>query len=182
MSNSEPFRSRPRVDREPARSEPRMEPATDGEPEAEVVEGYIEESAPRAIVQRDQVDHTLHLPEDDSDKTRLEQPGLFLIAMGMVIGGIFLTVLRNVDLPDSIEQWWPMVSLIVAILWSFVSLWRRDVRAFLGGAVVAGISVSLLLDAQDIARFQETVIGIILMTFGLAIVMRGLLLRSVKTV
>lgn len=184
MSHEEPFRSRPRIEREPA--EPEQEPSPvepDNELyEEDIIEGIMEESLPQAIVPAEQIRQPLQLPEDHSVADRVARPGLLLIAVALTVGGIFLTIVNNADLPAAIEEWWPAVSLAAAALWSLVALMRRDVRAFLGGAVVAGISISLLLETQGIASFGETVVGVILMTFGLAIVMRGLLLRSVQTV
>lgn len=186
MSHEEPFRSRPRIEREPSSPEPDQEPSPvepDNEPyEEDIIEGIMEESLPQAIIPSEQVRQPLHLPEDSTVADRVTRPGLLLIALGLTIGGIFLTIVNNADLPTTIEEWWPAVSLAAAALWSLVALLRRDVRAFLGGAVVAGLSISLLLETQGIAAFGETVVGVILMTFGLAIVMRGLLLRSVQTI
>jgi hypothetical protein len=182
MSHDEPFRSRPRIDRESPEQEPSPVEPDNESYEEDIIEGIMEESLPQAIVPAEQVRQPLKLPDDQSVTDRVTRPGLLLIALGLTIGGIFLTIVNNADLPTAIEEWWPAVSLVAAMLWSVGALLRRDVRSFLGGVVVAGISVSLLLETQGIASFGETVVGIILMTFGLAIVMRGLLLRSVQTV
>ncbi len=44
--------------------------------------------------------------------------------------------------------------------------------------VAAGVGLSALLDAQDIAALRETLLGIVLVAVGLGIVVRGFLLRG----
>jgi hypothetical protein len=95
----------------------------------------------------------------------------------MMVAGIFFTYLNAAANPDPVLEWWPSVSLFVSLVWSMVALVRRNATAFLGGAGAAGLSISLLLHTQDVAQFQETVVGVILISIGLAIVVRGLLLR-----
>lgn len=190
MSNQEPFRSRPHVTRRP-KPDSEDTPSPSAEPdEPEVVEGVLEEDEPRQLLAapakpRQAIALPVDYDEDEAEERtsgrQVTSWGLLLIATGLTIGGVFITLLNVADLPDVVEKWWPMVSLIVALLWSFGALLRRNAASFLGGATVVGLSLSLLLDSQDIATFEETVVGIILMTFGLAIVMRGLLLRSVQT-
>lgn len=185
MPNKEPFRSRPRVTRNPKSSEP-VPPEAFDPIEEDIIEGVMEEHEAQQLVPTSpRVYEPIALPPEEyatftAKEARVAQPGLLLIAIGLFVGGIFITLLRVADLPDVIEAWWPIVSLIVAVGWTFLALLRRNVANFLAGAVVAGISMSLLLDAQSVAQFQETVVGIILMTFGLAIVMRGLFLRQVE--
>lgn len=190
---NDPFRSRPKVERQTPPedsayedfSAPDPEPSTPPpsiEDSADIVEGVIEEQNPQALVPAEAIRHEpIALPDDPPSappsNKRIARPGLLLIAIALFLGGIFVTILKNADLPTLIEEWYPLLSLGVALLWIIVALSRRNVAAFIGGAVVAGLSMSLLLDAQKVATFQETVIGILLMTFGLSIVMRGLLLR-----
>jgi sulfite exporter TauE/SafE len=52
------------------------------------------------------------------------------------------------------------------------------VASFLGGAAFTGLGVSLLMDTQDVAQFQETVMGVLLVMVGLGIIIRGFLLRG----
>lgn len=194
--DTNPFRSRPKVERPSAGEEDSFSDAERGyshasppqstpppiEDSAEIIEGVIEEQIPQALILAEPLQHQpIALPDDRPEppprKKRIARPGLLLMAIALFLGGIFVTLLRNADLPDVIEAWYPLVSLGVALLWVIVALMRRDVSAFIGGAIVAGLSISLLLDAQGVASFQETFIGLLLMTFGLSIVMRGLLLR-----
>ena len=188
---SDPFRSRPRVERQPADASSPLDdyaeqttpaPLPPIEDSADIIEGVIEEQIPQALIPAEPLRHQpIALPDDrplpPRRKKRIARPGLLLIALALFLGGVCVTVLKNADLPDAIEGWYPLVSLFASLLWVLVALIRRDVAAFIGGAVIAGLSISLLLDAQKVATFQETVVGVLFMTFGLSIVMRGLLLR-----
>lgn len=177
----QPFRSRPRV-------RPRQEP-TEPEDDDQIVEGVIEEprnklvpvpipdlppqgESPRQGRRSQPPSGSRQLPV-----MRVAEPGLLLIAIGMMVAGIFFTYLNVAGNPDPVLEWWPSVSLFVSLVWSMVALTRRNATAFLGGAGAAGLSISLLLHTQDVAKFQETVVGVILISIGLAIIVRGLLLR-----
>lgn len=173
----QPFRSRPRV-------RPRQEP-TPPEDDDQIVEGVIEEQHNQLVPVPDLPPHA-QAPRQGrrakSSRRKLPQvgvsePGLLLIALGLMAAGIFFTYLNVIENPDPALEWWPAVSLFVSMMWSMVALTRRNATAFLGGAGAAGLSISLLLHTQDVAEFQETVVGVILISIGLAIIVRGLLLR-----
>lgn len=104
--------------------------------------------------------------------------GVLMLALGLIAGGIFGTLLRQDRLGDEVLAWWPAVPLAVAALWMLVALVRRQVTSFLGGAALAGFGLSALLDAQDIAALGDTLLGVVLVTVGLGIVVRGFLLRG----
>lgn len=106
------------------------------------------------------------------------RPGLLLLALGMVLGGVFWTLHNLGRVPASYEEWWAVVLLGFALLWSATALIARQAAAFLAGTALAGVSISLLLDAQEIATWHETMVGIMLITIGLGIIARGLLLRQ----
>lgn len=186
---SEPFRSRPRVTRptsKPAEAQP-SRPA-----EEEIIEGVIEEE--RSVVpfdpvvsqqeqQRAQYYEYLAREEDHEDTrtgllSKIAAPGLFLVALALVVGGIFFTLLNIAELPSIITRWWPTIVLFISLFWSLSALNRRNAAAFLGGAGAAGLSISLLLNAQEIASFGETFVGLILIAIGTGVIMRGLLLRQ----
>jgi hypothetical protein len=199
LSQKEPFRSRPKVERQP--NEPENPSAGNYaghantppiEDDADIIEGVIEETTPPPpyVPPASIIPHEpIALPEDEPPSRAVRQPrlkvvrpGLLLIALGLIIGGVFVTLLNTVTLPDSVLRWYPMGSLGVAFGWAFVALVRRNIAQFVAGMVVFGLSLSLLLDTQDVASFRETFIGILLMSFGLAIVIRGLLLRQTRLV
>jgi hypothetical protein len=102
---------------------------------------------------------------------------IFVLATALIVGGVFFTLLNLNAISGQAAEWWPAVALGVAIIWALVSVIRRDATAFVAGATVAGVSLSFLLEAQEIATFGETVAGIILITLGLSVVIRGLFIR-----
>lgn len=189
---SEPFRSRPRVTR-PASKPPEAQSTQPSEDE--IIEGVIEEE--RGVVpfdpvvsqqeqQRAQYYEYLTREEEHEDTptgflSKIAEPGLFLVALALVAGGIFFTLLNVVELPSLITRWWPTIALFIALFWSLSALNRRNAAAFLGGAGAAGLSISLLLDAQEIANFGETFVGLVLISIGTGVIMRGLLLRQATT-
>lgn len=175
---SEPFRSRPRI---------RPQQAPPPEPEDQVIDGVITEDIEQSLVPYSEPEpaqaEPRHRPQRPRVKrTRLVHVDLFMLALMLLVGGIFFTLMNVTTLADAILQWWPAASLGAAVLWSFMALVRRDATAFLGGAGIAGLSVSLLLDSNDVAPFGESVVGVILISLGVAIVVRGLLLRSTEAV
>lgn len=101
-----------------------------------------------------------------------------LLAVALVALGIFGTLLVQDQLSGDIVEWWPVGLVAVALVWMLVALVRRHVTSFLGATALAGIGLSALMDAQDIARFDETLLGVVLVMLGLGIVMRGFLLRQ----
>lgn len=104
--------------------------------------------------------------------------GWLLLALVLLAGGIVGTLLRQDRLSEEDVSWWPVTVLIVAGLWMLVALARRRVEAFLGGAALVGVGLSALLDTQDIASLRETLLGMVLITTGLGIVIRGFVLRG----
>ncbi|MGQ9850397.1 MAG: hypothetical protein ACUVSU_10145 [Aggregatilineaceae bacterium] len=104
--------------------------------------------------------------------------GWLLLALALLAGGIVGTLLRQDRLSADDVSWWPVAVLILAGLWMLVALARRRVEAFLGGAALVGVGLSALLDTQDIASLRETLLGMVLITTGLGIVIRGLVLRG----
>ncbi len=101
-----------------------------------------------------------------------------LLAAGLIAGGIFGTLLKQGEIRESLEEWWPLALLVIAGLWMLIALIRRQIASFLGGAALAGVGLSLLMDTQGIAVLKDTLLGIVLVTVGLGIVIRGFLLRQ----
>lgn len=131
-------------------------------------------------------------PEPQPEAPRVQEPptgppasgvrvqlDVLLVALGLIAGGVFGTLLKldRVRNPD-VETWWPAAILGVAVLWMLIALIRRQVAAFLGGAALAGVGLSLLMDTQDIAAAEKTLLGMVLVTVGLGIVIRGFLIRQ----
>lgn len=103
---------------------------------------------------------------------------VLLIALALVVSGVFGTLLVRGDVRDDAREWWPLALVATAVVWILGALLRRHVASFLGAAAFAGVGLSLLMDTQDIANFEETLLGVVLITAGLGIVVRGLLLRQ----
>lgn len=101
-----------------------------------------------------------------------------LLALVLIGGGIFGALLNQDRLQAQIEEWWPLAVVVMAAVWMIIALARRQVASFLGGAALAGVGLSLLMNNQDIADFKETVLGMVLVTAGLGIVIRGFVLRQ----
>ncbi len=106
------------------------------------------------------------------------RPGLLFLASGLIIGGVFWTLLNLGRVSQESEQWWPAALLIFALLWSLISLITRRAGALLASTTLAGMSVSLLLDTQGYVTWQDTLIGVVLVTIGVGIIIRGFLLRQ----
>lgn len=106
------------------------------------------------------------------------RPSLLLLALALVAVGIVGTLVNLDRLELSVPDAWPAGVLLVAVVWLIVSLARRQVTPALGAATLAGIGLSALLDAEAIAPWRETLVGLVLIAVGLGIVIRGLLLRQ----
>lgn len=169
-----PFRSRKPV--RPATLEPETTP------DAEIVEGVVQ-PADQALVPGDYYAEP-ERPEKKIRRPRRRTAGLpvprftlFVIAFSLMIAGVFFTLLNTDAVSEQVTDLYPAVSLAAAGVWSFGALIRRDSTAFVAGAALAGVSLSLLLETQEVAMFSETVVGILLITLGLSVVIRGLLIR-----
>lgn len=105
-------------------------------------------------------------------------PGLLFLAAGLIAGGVFWTMLNLGRVSQDAEQWWPVVLLVFAVLWSLTALIARRAGALLAATTLAGISISFLLDTQGYVTWQETLIGVVMVTIGVGIIVRGFLLRQ----
>jgi len=103
---------------------------------------------------------------------------VLLLTVLLIAAGVFGTLLVQDRLSGDIVTLWPLALVVVAVVWLVVALVRRHVTSFLGAAAFAGVGLSLLMDAQAIAQVEETLLGVVLVTIGLGIVMRGFLLRQ----
>ena len=97
-----------------------------------------------------------------------------LILIG--ITGFALLLIRGL-LPRQVVTWWPLAVAIPALIWFLASLVRRETRSLLGSTALLGLSVSILLAAQNLASLSATWVGITFIAIGTGIVLRGLLLR-----
>ncbi len=104
--------------------------------------------------------------------------GWLILALALIAGGVIGTLLRQERLREEDIAWWPVLLLALAGVWMLLALIRRRVASFLGGAALAGVGLSALFDAQDVAVLRETLLGLVLVSIGLGIVIRGFLLRG----
>ena len=109
---------------------------------------------------------------------RAVRPGLLLLAASLIAGGVLWTMHNRGQLSPDVEQWWPVVVVGLAFAWALLALIGRRVAEFLAAVALSGIGISLLLDTQDLITWQETLVGIVLITVGVGIIARGLLLRQ----
>ena len=105
-------------------------------------------------------------------------PGLLLLSIGLIAGGIFWTLHNRGQSSESVEAWWPLALLGFALLWAIFALAARRAASFLAASALAGLSISLLLDAQDLLTWRETLVGTVLIAVGIGIIARGLVLRQ----
>lgn len=103
----------------------------------------------------------------------------YLLLVSFLFGaGVFGVMLRRDEIHGNLADWWPLALLSVSGLWMLIALMRRQIASFLGGSAFAGVGLSFLLDTQAIATVEETMLGLVLVTAGLGIVIRGFLLRQ----
>ncbi|NJL95563.1 MAG: hypothetical protein HC915_18470 [Anaerolineae bacterium] len=103
---------------------------------------------------------------------------MLLLALGLVSGGIFWTLDNLGRIPAAYQDSWAVALVGFTLAWSFLALLNRHVTAFMAGTALIGVSLSLLLNVQAIAAWRETLVGLVLITIGLGIIARGLLLRQ----
>lgn len=99
---------------------------------------------------------------------------IFLIAL--TVGSI----LNNLGvLPQVVITYWPSVLLILSGLWTLLALVRRQARSLLIGSALVGISIALMLiTTGNIVATGTTLMGIVLISIGTGLLLRGLLLRN----
>lgn len=108
---------------------------------------------------------------------RVQASRLFLV-LGLIALGVFGTLLNRDQVSGEVRDWWPLAVIAVAALWMLAALVQRRIPAFLGAAGLAGVGISLLMDTQDIASVSESLLGVVLVTLGFGIVVRGFVLRQ----
>jgi len=105
------------------------------------------------------------------------RPDVLLLALALIAGGIAATLIVQDRLTIELDPRWPVGVLALAGVWMLLALLRGQVTAFLGGAALAGVGLALLMDVEEIAAFDESVLGVVLVTVGLGIVIRGLVMH-----
>lgn len=101
----------------------------------------------------------------------------WLVIIVLIVITVFALLLNQGLLPPQVVTWWPLAVAIPALVWFLASLVRRETRSLLASTALLGLSVSMLLAAQNIASLSATWVGITFIAVGTGIVLRGLLLR-----
>jgi hypothetical protein len=168
-----------------------FDPATTAEDEGDFLP-FVPVSR-RYDEQIDEGEAEVYAPDEESRRRRVRLPrprigrpslgieirfGVLLAAILLIVGGIFGTLLNLDRISGEVADWWPAALLAVAVLWMGAALIRRRVASFLGASAFLGVGLSLLMDTQRVADANDTIVGIVLITVGLGIVMRGFLLRG----
>jgi hypothetical protein len=147
---------------------------------------YAEDEEESAYVPPESPRRRLQLPPVRLPRIALGRPAtgievrgvILLVAVTLIVAGIFGTLLNQGRIRPDVEEWWPLVIVVGALLWMVATLIRHQIASFLGGAALGGVGLSLLMGTQGIARSDETLLGMVLITVGLGIVIRGFLLRQ----
>lgn len=80
-------------------------------------------------------------------------------------------------LPVEVITWWPLVILVIALLWLVGALFRRRAPGTIGAAGLTGIGLSLLLATAYQVPLGSTLIGVTFITLGAGVILRGLFMR-----
>ncbi|MFN7210867.1 MAG: hypothetical protein ACK4P1_10830, partial [Aggregatilineales bacterium] len=124
------------------------------------------------------------MPNDSENAAR---PPLPFTLQGSVVLGVLAVVLIGAiwlliafeALPEAFYAAAPVAAGVFGALWFLVALLRRHSRSILFAAAWLGASLSLLLAAQGIAEVGDTLIGLVLIAVGVALILRGLLMANV---
>jgi peptidoglycan/LPS O-acetylase OafA/YrhL len=95
-----------------------------------------------------------------------------------LIGAVWLLLSLEL-MPAAFFTGAPIAATSFGVLWSLAALLRKRPRSFVFAAAWLGASLSLLLAAQGIAEVSHTLIGLVLIAVGVAMVLRGLLMADV---
>ena len=119
-------------------------------------------------------------PPEDAPPPRppIRINGLILVIVLVFLAFLALALALNEGLvPDPFDKLWPLLVTVPAILWLIVALIRRRVRGVFSAAALFGLSISMLFAVQGIP-LGSTLVGILFICGGIAILLRGLLLRN----
>lgn len=106
------------------------------------------------------------------------RPGLLVMALAMVFFGVIWTLANLNRTSETLELAGAGGLVLFALLWAVIALFGRQPASFLAAFALGGLGVSLLLDVQAVASWRETLVGVVLISIGLGIMARGLLLRQ----
>lgn len=105
--------------------------------------------------------------------------GSVLLGILAAIGVGVVWLLLSFDLlPSAFSVVGAIAAAAFGALWFLAALVRRNPRGIIFSAAWLGAALSLLLAAQGIAAVGTTLIGLVFITVGAALVLRGLLMAN----
>ncbi len=105
--------------------------------------------------------------------------GSVLLGILAVIGlGVVWLLLSFDMLPATFGVVMPIVAAAFGMLWFLAALVGRNPRGIIFSAAWLGAALSLLLAAQGIAAVGTTLIGLVFIAVGAALILRGLLMAN----
>lgn len=96
----------------------------------------------------------------------------------MLIGAVWLLISLEL-MPKAFYTAAPVAATAFGVLWFLVMLVQRRAKGIIFAAAWLGGALSLLLASQDVAQVGDTLIGLVLIAVGVALVLRGLLMMNV---
>lgn len=103
------------------------------------------------------------------------RPGILFVVIAVIVIGIALLLQLNGGLPEAVILYYPLAVLIPGAGWVLSALVRRDGRGLLAGAALFGAGTSLMLGTLANVPVGSTLVGIVLISCGTSILLRGLL-------
>lgn len=122
-----------------------------------------------------------------NDSESASRPRLPFTLQGSVVLGVLVVVLIGLiwlliafeALPEEFYAAASVAAGVFGGLWFLAALLRRHSRSILFAAAWLGAALSLLLAAQGVAAVGDTLIGLVLIAVGVALILRGLLMANV---
>jgi hypothetical protein len=128
------------------------------------------------------------MPAEGAPPRRLTPPrprlpftlqGSVLLGILAVIGLGVVWLLASFDmLPTMFVVAVPIAGAAFGALWFLTALVRRNPRGIVFSAAWLGAALSLLLAAQGVAAVGTTLIGLVFIAVGAALILRGLLMAN----
>ncbi|MCS6872726.1 MAG: hypothetical protein NZ571_14865 [Anaerolineae bacterium] len=119
---------------------------------------------------------------EGSARTRLPfalQGSIVLGILAVALIGVAWLLVNLELMPQAFYTAAPIAATAFGALWFLMALLQRRARGIIFAAAWLGAALSLLLAAQGVAQVGDTLIGLILIAVGVALVLRGLLMADV---
>jgi hypothetical protein len=107
------------------------------------------------------------------------QGSVLLGILGVALLGVAWLLISLELMPSGFYTAAPVAASAFGALWFLTALLRRQARGIIFAAAWLGAALSLLLASQGIAEVGNTLIGLVLIAVGVALVLRGLLMSNV---